>query len=867
MDAMSLGTMLFNLVIGPLKMLFELLFSLVNRFGNPGISIVALSLGINLLVLPLYRRADAIQDAEREMEARLAPGVAHIRKTFSGDQRFMTLQAFYRANHYSQTYALKGLLPLMLEIPFFIAAYQFLSGLELLHGASFGPIRDLGAPDGLLALGGLRINVLPILMTGINLISGAVYTRGAPLKSKIQLYAMALVFLVLLYDSPAGLTMYWTLNNLFSLGKNIVTGLMARRRTEKPARESRREPRRKPNPGLFFLTAALLALLTGGLIPSAVIAASPSEFIDPAKVLHPFWYLASSLLLAAGSFVLWPGIYYLLGNPRMKKGMEAGIWILAGVMLVQYMAFHPNLGMLSSSLHFDELPAFSWREKGMNLGLLALAAGVMALLYFKGEKWIRGICLTGALAVAAMFGWNCVQAAPVIRTAIAAVNSGEQEEMQIPLSREGKNVAVIMLDRAISSYVPAMLAEKPELQAQFDGFVWYSNALSHGACTNFGAPGLFGGYEYTPWEMNARDTELLQDKHNEALLVMPRLFGEQEGYEVTVIDPPYAGNYAFVTDLSIYDPIPNTRAFRAAGRFGNQSGTEGLQHARLRNFFPYALCQTCPWIIYGTLYNAGFYNEPNATIPTQIRESMHKAEGVGGTLLEHLGVLEAMPELSRIREGEQGTLLVMANDATHNPQLLQEPEYEAAWYIDNTEYDEAHADRFAAGPVKLNVTDENEMAHYHVIMAAFLRLGKWFDWLRENGVYDNTRIILVSDHGNGLGLRENMTLENGMNLLFFNALLMVKDFGSHGEVRTEDAFITNADVPALAAEGITAQPKNPFSGKELRTGTAGEAPQKVTTSYHWDTGSNDGTRFTKADWYEVQDEVLDLKNWKYLGEY
>lgn len=41
---MSFLTMLFNLIIGPLKMLFELIFALINRFGSPGISIVALSL-------------------------------------------------------------------------------------------------------------------------------------------------------------------------------------------------------------------------------------------------------------------------------------------------------------------------------------------------------------------------------------------------------------------------------------------------------------------------------------------------------------------------------------------------------------------------------------------------------------------------------------------------------------------------------------------------------------------------------------------------------------------------------------------------------------------------------------------------------
>ena len=60
-------------------------------------------------------------------------------------------------------------------------------------------------PDQLLRLGGLSLNLLPVLMTGINLLSGVLYTRGAPLKSKVQTFGIALVFLALLYSSPSGL--------------------------------------------------------------------------------------------------------------------------------------------------------------------------------------------------------------------------------------------------------------------------------------------------------------------------------------------------------------------------------------------------------------------------------------------------------------------------------------------------------------------------------------------------------------------------------------------------------------------------------------------------------------------------------------
>ena len=60
---MTFGTMLSTLIIGPLKFVFEIIFQLVYELvQNPGICIIALSLVMNILVLPLYRRADAVQE-------------------------------------------------------------------------------------------------------------------------------------------------------------------------------------------------------------------------------------------------------------------------------------------------------------------------------------------------------------------------------------------------------------------------------------------------------------------------------------------------------------------------------------------------------------------------------------------------------------------------------------------------------------------------------------------------------------------------------------------------------------------------------------------------------------------------------------
>lgn len=219
---MSFWEILDTLLLKPLQLIFEVVYVMADKVINhSGLSIIVLSLFMNFLVLPLYMRADAIQEEEQAVEKKLQKGVDHIKKTFSGDERMMMLQTYYRQNHYRPVYVLRSAVSLFLQIPFFIAAYRFLSNLQLLNGSSFGPIADLSKPDGMLVIYGTQINILPILMTIINLVSCVIFTKGSPLKAKLQLYAMALFFLVFLYASPSGLVFYWTLNNVFSLIKTV----------------------------------------------------------------------------------------------------------------------------------------------------------------------------------------------------------------------------------------------------------------------------------------------------------------------------------------------------------------------------------------------------------------------------------------------------------------------------------------------------------------------------------------------------------------------------------------------------------------------------------------------------------------------
>ena len=118
---------LYYILIYPIELLLEICFTLINRItDNPGIAIIGVSIVINFLLLPLYMRADAIQAEERLRQDKMKRGTDHLKKVFKGDERIMMLSAYYRKMDYHPLYSLRSSVSLLLQIPFFMAAYHFL---------------------------------------------------------------------------------------------------------------------------------------------------------------------------------------------------------------------------------------------------------------------------------------------------------------------------------------------------------------------------------------------------------------------------------------------------------------------------------------------------------------------------------------------------------------------------------------------------------------------------------------------------------------------------------------------------------------------------------------------------------------------
>ncbi len=924
---MSFFNCLYQLIIGPLKLIFEFIFVKVyNIVGNPGIAIIFLSLAMNILVLPLYRRADKMQEDVRDQEKSLEPWVSHIKKTFSGNERMMMLSTYYRQRGYKPIYALKGSFSLLLEIPFFFAAYGFLSELKILNGAKLGPISDLGKPDGLINCFGISINLLPILMTVINIIAAAIYLKGFPLKSKIQMYGVAVVFLILLYGSPAGLVFYWTLNNLFSLGKNIFYRLNNPKKVLRiglsvigllllafviirPLNSTRHQifvimgalalqlpiivafvkrffPGRIKAPNLpnatktdflnFVLCCAFTTVLTGVLIPSSVINDSTSEFISVRSDLSPIWFIVSAFLYAAGLFLIWFSIFYYLASPKLKKIFSYLAFVISILSLVNYLFFGTNYGNLSSTLVYDTEPAIAKTEMLINC-LVVLLILALSFVLFKFKRTLKAInVVSGILCVAVicMSVMNVIGISENLKTNAKYTEDIENSDSPvIPLSTKGKNVVVIMMDRAIGNYVPYLMNEKPELKKQFSGFTYYPNTLTYGANTNLALPEVFGGYEYTPEESNKRADVPLVQKHDEALRLMPSIFSD-EGYNTTIFNPTYAG-YVEEMDLSIFDDIKNVHAYRTRGKL--QTGLEQIddviaeetKKTQMRNFFGYSLFKASPLLMQNQLYSSGTYNSSQVierSVSSQVISGLSKATGLSDIYLDNHSVMENLSKITRITDDKDNNFFMMCNDLTHTPTLLQTPEYKPSLEVDNTGYDSENLAKHS------DLTNEDlyidtavQITHYHVNMEAFLSLGVWFDYLRDNNVYDNTKIVLVSDHGYHTGFEKFKYGDDEWDdVSRYNPVLLVKDFNSK-EFTVDNQFMTNADVPTIVFENLIDNPTNPATGNSVNSKYKSESDIfEIVNTDKWQISENDKYLFSinKKTKVTINDDLLNPEYWE-----
>ena len=921
-----------------------------------GWAIIVMSLVVNFVILPIYMKAESWQEEERAIRKSFEAKEAMIKATFKGQERFAMISTMHRQAGFSPFLAMRSSIGFFLQIPFFFAAYHFLSHFEPLQGVAFMGLADLSKPDEMFHIGGFAINVMPILMTVINLVSALVYTQNMSRKDKIQLYGMAALFLVLLYDAASGLVLYWTFNNIFSLCKNIVYDLYHRfgRKTIESIKQ--RFPKHKATNEVFpqsSFMSGYLVFLWGISAIFALLSSNQMDLISDATkvqlsfisdigfvltgfaclvelVLLKVWkhhkvLLAFSLLvlyyglntwfkwqftganrhyfaLIAGLLFLIPviGLTHLRCNLNMllMRGKNAiGLytpavsWLI--ILVTAYLPiqafctapelFSPTADVLALLLKYsvigivffwglDKLFKFFNAENfaGYFFSLLTLLFTIYAfllpmdvgtidafqisdptplyltknllvdfvvlILFFAGFIWLTRqgkvtlirnvfiICCVLGLGSSTLSLWQS-RGQWQTESDSTTVTLPSYNDRLLGFSKDKTNIVVVMLDAFSGSHIDILFNEYPELKDQYRGFVWYRNMLASGDSTVSSLPSIICGEKCAPWSLNENETDKsLAEKINRYYAETLNKFGPQFDiaiHERNWLEPNRLNDLVHDDMLAIRfmgDSYLNRYLQKNDITLGRGSSDSFLLAVSLFN--------SVPWSMKNLVYKDGRW----------IENLMPKSDTLVVRALREYAFIDGLADLSNTN-ATKATYKFFDNEITHHP-----------WLMD------AKTCTVSAKP-KIYKTRQDNADELHLAneMCALKALSRWINWMKSEGIFDNTMIILVSDHD---GMDSDMIGKvfgspyKGM-VGKPNPLLLVKHLGRSGnkDVEINDMPLSLTDVSKLIDNDLNIQPFTGRTQPRRMSVTGGKTMNKFVLEREWMVDSD----MTRRDhWKELQ---------------
>ncbi|MFO1362750.1 MAG: membrane protein insertase YidC [Burkholderiales bacterium] len=195
--------------------------------GNWGLAIIALTVLIKLIFFPL----SAASYKSMARMKKVTPRLTKIREMYGNDRAKMN-QAMMELYKEEKINPLGGCLPIVVQIPVFIALYWvLLSSVELRQAPFFGWITDLSKQD--------PFFILPALMMGSMIIQTKMSpTPPDPVQAKVMMI-MPFAFGVMFFFFPAGLVLYWLVNNILSIAQQWQITRMIEGGKDKPAAAKR----------------------------------------------------------------------------------------------------------------------------------------------------------------------------------------------------------------------------------------------------------------------------------------------------------------------------------------------------------------------------------------------------------------------------------------------------------------------------------------------------------------------------------------------------------------------------------------------------------------------------------------------------
>jgi hypothetical protein len=597
---------------------------------------------------------------------------------------------------------------------------------------------------------------------------------------------------------------------------------------------------------LFFLLAACLYLTVFVALPASLTGFE--ENVDGLQG-YPSFFLG----LALGGAIVFALVTYLLyrlSPPRLRTALIYLGLVFLLMSVIFGFVYQANAGMLDNFiLSQPETLKPSAATLAIDVALL-LVCGALAGWLLRRPSWVANLLPILVLAGIGMTALSLVS----IHQRITRKSEEEaaQKQTLFHFTKQGKNVLLIFVDGAMTGYLPDILRDDPSLPARFAGFTWYSNVVSTGNRTLNGLPAVFGGFDYSVSEINRRPGPSLKEKVSDAYRIYVENF-HQKGYQVLYSDPFWfglerKGDCEYFNERyektgegrcihSIGKQVADKKAAVRTGR-----STE-LYTGLAKQYVALSLFKIAPRSLKDWIYSNGEWL--GLSYAWKTKEDKYLNNYFSLVSIGELADTSAPRDTFTFITTELTRAPLFVNEETCIPDRRLTP-----------------ADPRIKALMQRYHDDKDTVAIYQTTKCAVQGLAKLMDWLRANGVYDNTMVVLASDHG---WVSRNPLLENlgsakkQIRYSMYQAFLMTKGFGASTPLAESKEFISNANVPGMICEVIGGCVDR-ATGKTLRAQPLDHAVLLHETP--WQGKSQKSDSFIIEAMYKVKGDVTRPESWE-----
>lgn len=191
--------------------------SKISKHESWGLAIICLTLIVRTCIWPLHAKST------RSMKrmSKLQPKMAEMKEKYKDDPNKLNTEMMGMYRKYGIN-PLGGCLPMFIQIPIFFGFFRMLDYAVELRNQPFLWVADLSQPDTLTHISGIPINILPIVMAITSAIQMAMMPKtGDKMQQRIMMF-MPLTFFFFCYNYASALALYWTTQNIFSIGQTYL---------------------------------------------------------------------------------------------------------------------------------------------------------------------------------------------------------------------------------------------------------------------------------------------------------------------------------------------------------------------------------------------------------------------------------------------------------------------------------------------------------------------------------------------------------------------------------------------------------------------------------------------------------------------